>query len=166
MTYRNLTHIGLASLLWDIGKQYSPKCDVASHLGLFCLHREISSKNEINNKMTPNTPKNESELTQMTTMGESIRQVWVNFRFKSLHDSRHCLIGCQSTNRMSLRFTTTLYECTYDIADPVKYPLFTTTPEINLWQCDEYELIQHCKKTLWFQLKKKVLNLTCSLNII
>ena len=37
----------LASLLWDIGKQNSPRCDAASHLGLFCLHREISSKNEI-----------------------------------------------------------------------------------------------------------------------
>ena len=24
-----LTHISLASLLWDIGKQYSPRCDAA-----------------------------------------------------------------------------------------------------------------------------------------
>ena len=44
------THISLASFLWDIGKQHSPRCDAAecgAHLGLFCLHREISSKNEI-----------------------------------------------------------------------------------------------------------------------
>ena len=25
----NLTHISLVSLLWDIGKQYSPRCDAA-----------------------------------------------------------------------------------------------------------------------------------------
>ena len=40
-----LTHLSLASFLWDIGKQHSPRCGVPS--GLFCLHREISSKNEI-----------------------------------------------------------------------------------------------------------------------
>ena len=27
--YCNLTHLSLASLLWDIGKQNSPKCDAA-----------------------------------------------------------------------------------------------------------------------------------------
>ena len=33
-----LTHLSLASLLWDIGKQTSPRCgSAASHLGLFCL---------------------------------------------------------------------------------------------------------------------------------
>ena len=42
----SLTHISLASLLWDIGKQYSPS-SAASHLGLFCLLGEISSKIEI-----------------------------------------------------------------------------------------------------------------------
>ena len=51
--------------------------NMASHLGLFCLHREISSKNEIKVKTTPNTPKNESGLTQLIMMGESIRQIWV-----------------------------------------------------------------------------------------
>ena len=25
----HLTHLSLASLLWDIGKQYSPRCDAA-----------------------------------------------------------------------------------------------------------------------------------------
>ena len=43
-----ISFISLASFLWDIGKQYSPRCDAAdsaaSHLGLFCLLREISSK--------------------------------------------------------------------------------------------------------------------------
>ena len=29
-------------------------------------------------KITPNTPQNESGLTQLITMGESIRQIWVN----------------------------------------------------------------------------------------
>ena len=55
---RHLTHLSLTSLLWDIGKQNSPRCDAAilapdvmpqiaaSHLGLFCLlAREFSSKN-------------------------------------------------------------------------------------------------------------------------
>ena len=50
--------------------------NAASHLGLFCLHREISSRNEIK-KITPNTPKNESGLAQLKMMGESIRQIWV-----------------------------------------------------------------------------------------
>ena len=39
------THLSLASLLWGIGKQHSPRCDAAertSHLGLFCLLKEIS----------------------------------------------------------------------------------------------------------------------------
>ena len=43
-----LTHTNLASFLWDKSKQYSPMMQsMASHLGLFCLHRDISSKNEI-----------------------------------------------------------------------------------------------------------------------
>ena len=28
-TFTPLTHLSLASLLWDIGKQYSPRCDAA-----------------------------------------------------------------------------------------------------------------------------------------
>ena len=45
-----LTHLSLASFLWDIGKQKSHRCDAAecgvtvSHLGLFCMHREIHRK--------------------------------------------------------------------------------------------------------------------------
>ena len=48
------THISLASFLWDIGKQNSPKCDAAksaSHLGIFCLLAGNSWKNEIKMKI-------------------------------------------------------------------------------------------------------------------
>ena len=30
-TRGTLTHMSLASFLWDIGKQYSPRCDAAEH---------------------------------------------------------------------------------------------------------------------------------------
>ena len=50
-------------------------------LRLFCLHREISSKK---NKTAPNTPKNESGLTQMIIMGESIRQIWVKMPWNEM----------------------------------------------------------------------------------
>ena len=51
----SLTHLSLASFLWDIGKQNSPRCDAAergvpSGPFLFAFNREISSKNEIKNK--------------------------------------------------------------------------------------------------------------------
>ena len=46
-----LTHLSLASFLWNIDKQNSPRCDAAeraehaaSRLGLLCLLREFSSK--------------------------------------------------------------------------------------------------------------------------
>ena len=50
----HLTHLSLESLLWDTGKQYSLRCDAAE------------------------APKNESGLTQMIMIGESIHQIWVN----------------------------------------------------------------------------------------
>ena len=60
----------------------SPRCEpqnAASHLGLFFLHSEISSKNEIKKiNITSNIPKNESGLTQLLTIGEAIHQIWVN----------------------------------------------------------------------------------------
>ena len=40
-----LTHISLASFLWDVGKQHSPRCDAAEcsvPSGLFCLLGGIS----------------------------------------------------------------------------------------------------------------------------
>ena len=36
-------------IVWDIGRQNSPRCDATnavSHLGPFCLHSSISSKNK------------------------------------------------------------------------------------------------------------------------
>ena len=42
------THISLASLLWDLDKQYRPRSDAAaSDQGLHCLHTGISIKNQI-----------------------------------------------------------------------------------------------------------------------
>ena len=50
--------------------------NAASHMRLLCLHREISLKNVIKNeKITSNTPKNESGLIQLIIAGESIRQI-------------------------------------------------------------------------------------------
>ena len=49
---KGLTHLSLASLLWDIVKQNSPRCDAAENL-----------------KITPDAPKNESGLFQMIMMG-------------------------------------------------------------------------------------------------
>ena len=63
-----------------------------AHLGLFCLHRENSSKNEII-KITPNTPKNESGLTQLIMMGESIRQIWVIESFSPVFTPGVGLVG-------------------------------------------------------------------------
>ena len=43
-----LTHLSLVSFLWDIGNSIAPDVtpqNAASHLGLFCLLREFSSKN-------------------------------------------------------------------------------------------------------------------------
>ena len=48
--------------------------NAASHLELFCLLIEISLKNGLKMKITPNTPKNELEWKiQLIMMGESIR---------------------------------------------------------------------------------------------
>ena len=51
--------------------------NAASHLGLFCLLNENSSKNGIKIRISPNTPKTESGLFQIIMMGKSIRQIWV-----------------------------------------------------------------------------------------
>ena len=70
-----LTH--MASHLWNIGKQYIPRWDatergIPSGTILFAQRNVIDKK-----KITPNTPKHESGLIQLITMGESIRQIWV-----------------------------------------------------------------------------------------
>ena len=52
--------------------------NAVSHLGLFCLPREISSKNGIKkNKIPPDAPKNENVLTQNDNDGKSNGQKWV-----------------------------------------------------------------------------------------
>ena len=60
----------------NIAPDVTPQ-NAASHLGLFFLHREISSKMRLKIKTTSNIPKNESRLTHMIMMGESNRQIWV-----------------------------------------------------------------------------------------
>ena len=84
----NLTHIrvSLESLLWDIGKQYSPGCDAAERGvpsgAITCMfaYRNFIEKMKQNFKITPAAPKNESRLAQLIMMGESIRHLWVNAR--------------------------------------------------------------------------------------
>ena len=46
-----LTHISLASFLWDIGKQISPRCDAAKHdvpsgISLFAFMNFIEKRNK------------------------------------------------------------------------------------------------------------------------
>ena len=56
---RNLTHLSLASLLWDLGKQNSPRCDatergVPSGAILFAYRNFIEKWNKIlNSLLTP-----------------------------------------------------------------------------------------------------------------
>ena len=76
---KTLTHLSLASLLWDIGKQHSPRCDAAERgvpSWAFLSAWRNFTKTEI--KITPNNAKNESGVTQLIMMGKSIRQIWVN----------------------------------------------------------------------------------------
>ena len=77
----HLTHISLVVILWDIGKQHSPRCDavergVPSGAILFTQRNFIENQIKII-KITPNTPKNESGLIRLIMIGESIRQIWV-----------------------------------------------------------------------------------------
>ena len=80
--------------------------NATSHLGLFYLHREISSKNGIKIKITPNTPKIESGLSQMIMMGKSILQIWVkHFSFLSVINVlyNYMYYGCsEASNDLSV----------------------------------------------------------------
>ena len=87
--FEYLTHLSLASLLWDIGKQNSPRWDAAAERGVpsgaILFAKRIFIKNLFKNlKITPDAPKNESGLAQMIKMGKSIRQIWVNVKFQTL----------------------------------------------------------------------------------
>ena len=77
----SLTHLSLAFLLWDIGKQNSPRCDAAEcgvpSGAILFAERIFIEKNDKNLKIPPDAPKNECGLTQMILMGKSIRQIWV-----------------------------------------------------------------------------------------
>ena len=80
-----LTYLTLASILWDIGKQYIPRCDAAecgvpSGAILFAYRNLIEKWNKIlKSHLRPL-----SGLTQLIMMGESIRQIWVNW-LRSMH---------------------------------------------------------------------------------
>ena len=65
--------------------------NAASHLGLFCqtfclenFHRKI----ELNLKISPDAPKNESGLTQMITMGKSIMIRFILVKHIHVYKSR------------------------------------------------------------------------------
>ena len=78
-----LTRISLTSFLLEIGKQHSPRCDAAKRGvpsgAILFAYRGFHLKMEFNFKIIPAAPKNESGLTQLITMGESIRHIWVKF---------------------------------------------------------------------------------------
>ena len=65
----SLTHISLASHLWDIGKQFSPRCDganrgVPSAANLFAQRSFIKKiEIEILKHTSPDVPKNKSGIT-------------------------------------------------------------------------------------------------------
>ena len=64
-------------LLMDIGKQNSPRCDVAKRgvpSGTFLFAKKMN-KNE---KITPDAPENKDGLIQIIEMGKPIRNKWVN----------------------------------------------------------------------------------------
>ena len=73
----HLTHLSLASLLWDIGKQHSPRCDAAERGvpsgAILFAYRNFFEKWNKTFKITPEAPQYENGLAQMTMMGESIR---------------------------------------------------------------------------------------------
>ena len=84
MGSNSLTHISLASYLWDIGKQYSSGCDAAEHgvpSGAILFAKKIKCPFEKLNKIkkiTPDSPRNESGHIKIITMGKSIRNKWVH----------------------------------------------------------------------------------------
>ena len=65
MTDQVLTHISLASRLWDIGKLYSPRCDAAERGvpsgAILIAQRNFIEKRDKKIKITPNTPINEKQ---------------------------------------------------------------------------------------------------------
>ena len=95
----NVTHLCLASLLWDKGKQNSPRCDTAERgvqSGAILFAKRIFIKNSYENiKSVLMTQKNESGLTQMIMMGKSICQIWVKLVLEQVqaHNNFIWLVG-------------------------------------------------------------------------
>ena len=69
-----LTHISLASYLWDIGKQCKTRSDAAD---LHCLLTEVSFKIWIKLKIPPNNPLNGIGLVHLIIVGNFIQLKWV-----------------------------------------------------------------------------------------
>ena len=67
-----LTHISLASFLWDIGKQNYSRCDAPK--------RGVPSGAILFAKLTSDAPKNGSGLAHLIRMGKSIRLFWINYK--------------------------------------------------------------------------------------
>ena len=101
-TVYSLTHLSLASLLWDVGKQHSPRCDAAergvpSGAILFAQRNFIEKWNTIlKSHLRP--LKIGSGLSQLIMVGESIRQIWINHACQTLV----CLTDGQIWNSAAL----------------------------------------------------------------
>ena len=72
-----LTHISMASLLWD--KANSIAADVTPQnadfqMGLLCLLKKFQQKMKYNLKIKPDVPKMKVSSPKMIMMGESTRQ--------------------------------------------------------------------------------------------
>ena len=74
-----LTHISLASFLWDIRKQNSPsRCDTERRVvpfdAILLAYMHFIEKRNITSDVT----KNKSGLTHLMRTGKSVRHIWVN----------------------------------------------------------------------------------------
>ena len=89
-----LTHIGLASHFWDIGKQWRPRSDAAergvwSGSTLFAP-RNFYQKYDKNEKSTADTSKNGIGLVQFMRVDGSTRQMRVNDLKKQYFSLEEC----------------------------------------------------------------------------
>ena len=88
-----LTHLSLASFLGDTGKQNSPRCDAAERGvpsgAILFEQRNFIEKRDEKIRITPNTPKNESGLTQLIMMGVSICQIWIKLSIVLVNVQKH-----------------------------------------------------------------------------
>ena len=92
MLSSTLTHISLASFLWDIGKQHSPRCDATEHgipsgAILFAQRKFIEKVNKM--KISLDAPKSESGPIQKIVMGESIHHIWAKIIVELLHEKNN-----------------------------------------------------------------------------